>query len=386
MSFVQLTLSADIIALLSTRSFSSYCEVDLYSYADQTSLYTGFLCTNVPGTSTVLPFFTTDSSTVEFSFLPSEATVPSFVPLNPSQASTKSENTVALVSPTGSLTPTLPNPVVPATATSASSTPVHHAGLSGGAIAGIVVGALGAIVIIVGMLLFFLYFRRRDDKRQSMVSSQQPVNNQTGYAAPPMSQQPHQPSSNQLNPSSAPSYASPTSSTHPLAPQQPQSPSLQQQQYQSPMGVGVSNQDLGPGDSASQIGGPTNAYGQHQPPPAHEGSGNYFTSPSQSGAGGSPSGSPPQSGLGALPGQFQHQHSYGGGGQVPESTIGPGTAFQSIPPVRAPGVPGSPPGSPPPPASPLQQQQQHGGVSYMGGPQTQGSYIPGRGGTNEMQG
>ena len=177
-----------------------------------------------------------------------------------------------------SLGPLAPTPVT-------VSTP-SKSGLSGGAIAGIVIGAILLIVIILGMILLYRYFRGRNPK------------------PPPPPQLPHDTTPHltgmtTVQPESPPLSSRPSNFTMPS---------------NTPLVPQASN-ELGPEDSASNIGGPYSMVSQAPPPDVSSEVNSYPTS---------------HSALGNLP-QFSAQHGM-------QSVASPGTEFGSMPPVHAPDV------------------------------------------------
>ncbi|KAL8699743.1 MAG: hypothetical protein Q9201_005826 [Fulgogasparrea decipioides] len=214
----------------------------------------------------------------------------------------------SIVSVTLPVSPTTPGPAPSPTSSSSGG----H-GLSSGAIAGIVIGSLvviGSLLIALGM---FFFYRYKKGKNAPQPPPQPPV---SSVASP------------------APEYSRPTvmstNSGTPLT-----HAALSQ----------AAMSDVTPNDSASQVGGPTSSVS------------NYHQPQEQFSYSGTDSMQTP-SGLGPLP-QLQQQHPNLYSGQGAQSVAGtasvmsPGSAFGSMPPVRAPGVPSpgqmSPPGQVPSP-------------------------------------
>ena len=175
---------------------------------------------------------------------------------------------------------------------------------------------VGAVVIVGGLLaaLAMCFFYRY---KRNMHQTHQP-----SYQQPPVSTVP-------------PSTASPPPASETSRPTFSTTPSTQ------PL-TQAALADLSPEDSASQLGG----YNYNSP-----------NSPQQQFNGSQA----PQSSLGTLP-QFQQQNPGVYGHQGPESSVmTPGSAFGSMPPVRAPGIPSPGPGPvPSPPQVPNPGHEQRG--------------------------
>ena len=214
----------------------------------------------------------------------------SFVTLSPS--SSESTSTSALLGPTTTSTPPIGGVIATPNAATPNAVPATStkSGLSGGAIAGIVVGVILLIVIVLGMILLYRYKTRKTPSpapppQLTHETTPQPTGMATvQQGSPPLSHRP----SNFTMPSNAPSNA-------PLIP--------------PPM------DELGPDDSASHIGGPQSMVSQAPPPDVSSEVHSYPTS---------------HSALGTLP-QFSAQQ----GGRPAAS---PGTEFGSMPPHHAPDV------------------------------------------------
>ena len=266
----------------STSGGSDYCVTKVFNYFTVPDLVTEWDCGPVPG-STISVYdrlsvgVVTTSAGVAVTDTGASASTGviasgydiSLVPVSPSAG--KSESTSAGPGPTTTST----------NAVSSSS----KSGLGAGAIAGIVVGAIVLIVLIVGMILLYRYKTGRNPRPTPPVQiTHDPSPHLTGMAtvqqeSPPLSSRP----SNFTMPSNTP-----------LVPH--------------------ANNELGPDDSASNIGGPYSTVSQAPPPDVSSEVHSY----------------PSQSALGSLP-QFSTQHGV-------QPVASPGTEFGSMPPVHAPDV------------------------------------------------
>ena len=277
-----------------------YCLTKVFSYSTLDGTFvTEWDCTSEPGetlsvfdqwnlnsafSAAGIPFSASASASSAAGSIATNFEV-SFVTLSPS--SSESESTSALLGPTTTSTPPLGGVIA---TPNAVPTPSPKSSLSGGAIAGIVIGAILLIVIVLGMILLYRYKKGRNPPPPPPPQLTHDTNPQpTGMAtvqqgSPLLSNRP----SNFTMPSNAPSNA-------PLIP--------------TPMN------ELSPDDSASNIGGPQSMVSQAPPPDVSSEVHSYPTS---------------HSALGALP-QFSAQH----GGQPAAS---PGTEFGSMPPHHAPDV------------------------------------------------
>ncbi|KAK0511366.1 hypothetical protein JMJ35_005939 [Cladonia borealis] len=275
-----------------------YCVTKVFSYSTLDGLVTEWEnCGSAPETLSVfdqwnlnaalsgvgLPLSASASASSAGSIAPNFEV--SFVTLSPS--SSESTSTSALLGPTTTSTPARGGAIATPNAVPATST---KSGLSGGAIAGIVVGGIFFIVLALGMILLYRYKKGRNPPpapppQLTHDTTPQPTGMATvQQGSPPLSHRP----SNFTMPSNAPSNA-------PLFP-----PTMD---------------ELGPEDSASQLGGPQSMVSQVRPPDVSSEVHSYPTS---------------HSALGALP-QISVQH----GGQPVAS---PGTEFGSMPPHHAPDV------------------------------------------------
>ena len=201
----------------------------------------------------------------------------SYVTVSPS--SSTSESTSAVPGST-----TTNTGAVPATPNVVSS----KSGISAGAIAGIVVGAILLIVIILGMILLYRYKKGKGHNPQP----------------PPPSQLSHD-TTPHLTGMATVQQASPPLSSRPSNFTMPSNTPL----------VPHATNELGPDDSASNIGGPYSMVSQSPPPDVSSEVNSYPTS---------------HSALGNLP-QFAAQHGV-------QPVASPGTEFGSMPPVHAPDV------------------------------------------------
>ena len=292
-----------LLTYSSTSVGSEYCLTKVFSYSTLDGLLvTEWDCTSAPETMSVFDQWNLNAALSAVGGLSLSASASSagsiatnfevsFITLSPSAS--ESTSTSALLGPTTTSTPPIggviatPNAIATPNSVPATST---KSGLSGGAIAGIVVGAILLIVLVLGMILLYRYKTRKNaPSAPSPQLAHETTPQQTGMAtvqqgSPPLSHRP----SNFTMPSNAPSNA-------PLIP-----PPVD---------------ELGPDDSASHIGGPQSMVSQAPPPDVSSDVHSYPTS---------------QSALGTLP-QFSAQQ----GGRPAAS---PGTEFGSMPPHHAPDV------------------------------------------------
>ena len=256
----------------STQSGYRYCATKKFNLLALDSPLTGYDCSPRPLTYTAYDFYI--SSDITITGTPGTRTV---VP-KPSVPT----------SPTSTMNTDGPSPP--------SSPP--RGGLSGGAIAGIVVGCIvvvGGILLALALFLFYKYKKGKQSKTTSNFEAQ-PVASIVDTASSPTVPPTE---------SSRPTITT-TASTQPLT--------------QAAMS------EISPNDSASQIGGFGSSQVSHNASPYQE----QFAASGTHGA---------RSSLGTLP-QFQQQNPNIHSGQGPQSSVmTPGSAFGSMPPVRAPDVP-----------------------------------------------
>ena len=283
--------------MLSLTSYSTsggynYCLTKVFDYLTLPDLVTEWDCDTVPD-STVIVYdqlsFGVVTTSAGVAFTNTGATASTGIIASGQEASVvtvtqpagTSERTPAGPGPTTSST--IPLGPVAATPNAVSSS--SKSGLGAGAIAGIVVGAVVLIGLIVGMILLYRYKRGRNPRPTPPVQiNHDPSPHLTGMAtvqqgSPPLSSRP----SNFTMPSNTPL-------------------------------VSHANNELGPDDSASNIGGPYSTVSQAPPPDVSSEVHSY----------------PSQSALGSLP-QFSTQHGV-------QPVASPGTEFGSMPPVHAPDV------------------------------------------------
>lgn len=261
---------ADWEPSLSTRSGFKYCATKKFNRLTLDGLLTNYDCAPAPLTYTAFDFYISSSSTITVDAISRlDVTVP------PSPTSSR-----YLVGPTPDPSPS-------------------RGGLSGGAIAGIVVGCvvvIGGLLLALALFLFYKYKKGKQPKTTSNFEAQ-PVASIVDTASSPTVPPTE---------SSRPTITT-TASTQPL--------------------THAAMSEISPNDSASQIGGFCSPQGSHNAAPHQE----QFAGPGTQGA---------RSSLGTLP-QFQQQNpNIHGGLQGPQSSVmTPGSAFGSMPPGRAPDVP-----------------------------------------------
>ena len=281
------------LTFYSTSGGFDYCLTKVYNYLTLDELVTEWDCNSEPSqtllvydqlsfgavsTSAGIPFTATGAA-ASTGIIATGHEV-SYVTVSPS--SSPSESTSAVLGP--STTSTTPVGPVQATPNVVSG----KSGISAGAIAGIVVGAILLIVIILGMILLYRY------KKGKGRNPQPPPPPQLSHDTTP-----------HLTGMATVQQASPPLSNRPSTFTMPSNTPL----------VPHATNELGPDDSASNIGGPYSMVSQSPPPDVSSEVNSYPTS---------------QSALGNLP-QFSAQHGV-------QPVASPGTEFGSMPPVHAPDV------------------------------------------------
>jgi len=216
----------------STSAGSAFCDKKIYSYSTISTLITEWGCSPAPGTYSVYDAYILQTAGAS----PTTTVAPVI------------SNGIAGASPAGGgsspgvskNTPTV-GPVVTPTPSPSTTSASSSKGLGGGAIAGIVVGAIFVILFGLGMILLYRFITRRSRERRQQQQLQQQQQNEA-FQQGGMTQH-HRPS-NITMPSTTPLVLPATS-------------------------------ELSPADSASQIGGYSSTISSH-----------------------------PESGLGPLPNQF----------------------------------------------------------------------------------
>ena len=281
------------LTFYSTSGGFDYCFTKVFNYVDLDELVTEWDCDSEPSqslfvydqlsfgavtTSAGIPF-TATGAPASTGIIATNHEV-SYVTVSPS--SSTGESTSAVPGPT--TTSTTPVGPVPATPNVVSG----KSGISAGAIAGIVVGAILLIVIILGMILLYRYKKGKGRTPQP----------------PPQPQLSHDITPHPTGMATV-QQASPPLSSRPSAYTMPSNTPL----------VPDATNELRPDDSASNIGGPYSMASQASPPDVSSEVDSYPTS---------------HSALGNLP-QFSVQHGV-------QPVASPGTEFGSMPPVHAPDV------------------------------------------------
>ena len=297
-----------------------YCATQKFSQSTLRTFVTGYDCSASPETNTAYDYYTSGGRTFTSGVAGRSIASGDVVTSSTRGFSTTPFSTTS--SPDSTDTPTPPEPI---------QSPTPKRGISGGAIAGIVIGALAALLIALGMFLLYRYKKNRHPHNQGQAETATKISdNSTTFSSPSFP-----PAGGTTSPSSTsqPQFMTQTPSTH------------------TPL-THAALSDISPHESASQVGGGGGSHLSYNNPAQHAQHHQSFSTNNES-----------QSGVGSLP-QFQNQHPglYQGGQGGPQSSVmTPGSAFGSMPPAPAPGVP-----SPSPP--PLQQQQMHhGGQAPMGG-------------------
>ena len=282
------TLSMLSLTFHSTSGGLDYCVTEVYDYQSLSEYVTAWSCDSTPARFTVYDrlSFGDVTTSAGIPYTATGAAASTIIATNRevsyvtvSSSSGMSEPTPAVPGPnTISTTPVSPAPATPNVVSGKS-------GISAGAIAGIVVGAILLIVIVLGMILLYRYKKGKGRNPPQPQLSHDTTPHLTGMATvqqeiPPLSSRP----SNYTMPSNTP-----------LVPQH--------------------TNELSPEDSASNIGGPYSMVSQAPPPDVSSEVDSYPTS---------------QSALGNLP-QFSAQHGV-------QPVASPGTEFGSMPPVHAPDV------------------------------------------------